>query len=52
MYFFQFLSSMHAKVAISNPTNYIFLRMAINTLSFELIKRNWAVMPTVNQTVQ
>jgi len=31
---FQFLS----KVAISNPTNYIFLRSAINALSIELIK--------------
>ena len=26
---------MHAKVANSNPTNYIFLRSAINTLSIE-----------------
>ena len=29
---------MHAKVANSNPTNYIFLRSAINTLSIEHIK--------------
>ena len=29
---------MHAKVANSNPTNYIFLRLAINTLSIEHIK--------------
>ena len=29
---------MHAKVANSNPTNYIFLRSAINTLSIEYIK--------------
>ena len=36
--FFQFLSTVHAKVANSNPTNYIFLRSAINTLSIEHIK--------------
>ena len=36
--FFQFLSTMHAKVANSSPTNYIFLRSAINTLSIEHIK--------------
>ena len=29
---------MYAKVANSNPTNYIFLRLAINTLSIEHIK--------------
>ena len=29
---------MHAKVVNSNPTNYIFLRSAINTLSVEHIK--------------
>ena len=29
---------MHAKVTNSNPTNYIFLRSAINTLSIEHIK--------------
>ena len=29
---------MHAKVVNSNPTNYIFLRLAINTLSIEHIK--------------
>ena len=38
MYLFQFLSTVHAKVANSNPTNYIFLRSAINTLSIEHIK--------------
>ena len=37
-YLFQFLSTMHAKVANSNPTNYILLRSAINTLSIEHIK--------------
>ena len=36
--FFQFLSTVHAKVANSNPTNYIFLRLTINTLSIEHIK--------------
>ena len=36
--FFQFLSTVHAKVANSNPINYIFLRSAINTLSIEHIK--------------
>jgi len=40
----------YAKVAISNPTNYIFLRSAINTLSIDLIKspyfKNQAGMPT------
>ena len=36
--FFQFLSTVHAKVANSNPTNYIFLRSAICTLSIEHIK--------------
>jgi len=36
--FFHFLSTVHAKVAILNPTNYIFLRLAINTLSTEHIK--------------
>ena len=36
--FFQFLSVVHAKVANSNPTNYIFPRSAINTLSIEHIK--------------
>jgi len=34
---FQFLSTLYAKVAIFNTTNYIFLRSAINTLSIELI---------------
>ena len=29
--YFQFLSIVHAKVANSNPTNYVFLRSAINT---------------------
>ena len=39
MYLFQFLSTVHAKVANSNPTNYIFLeRSAIDTLSIENIK--------------
>ena len=38
MYLFQFLSTMHAKVANSNPTNYIFLRLAMITLSIEHIK--------------
>ena len=38
MYLFQFLSTVHAKVANSNPTNYIFLRSAINTLSIEHVK--------------
>jgi len=28
----------HARVAIFNPTNYIFLRLAMNALSIELIK--------------
>jgi len=52
MYLFQFLSTMRAKVAISNPLNYIFLRLAINILSIELVKsifpkfKNWAGMPT------
>ena len=36
--FFQFLSTVHAKVANASPTNYIFLRSAINTLSIEHIK--------------
>ena len=36
--FFQFLSTVHAKVANSNPTNYIFLRSVFNTLSIEHIK--------------
>jgi len=31
----------HAKVAIFNPTNYIFLRSAINTLSTEYIKSSY-----------
>ena len=35
MYPFQFLSTVHDKVANSNPTNYIFLRSAINTLSYK-----------------
>ena len=39
MYLFQFLSTVHAKVANSNPTNYIFLRLAIITLSIEHIKK-------------
>ena len=34
MYFF---STVHAKAANSNPTNYIFLRLAINTLFIEHI---------------
>ena len=38
MYLFQYLSTVHAKVANSNPTNYIFLRSVINTLSIEDIK--------------
>ena len=53
MYLFQFLSTVHAKVANSNPTNYIFLRSAINTLSIEHLKspffqnlKNQAGMPT------
>ena len=32
------VGAVHAKVANSNPTNYIFLRSAINTLSIEHIK--------------
>ena len=36
--YFQFLSTVHAKVANSNPTNYKFLRSAINTLSIEHIR--------------
>ena len=50
--FFQFLSTVHAKVVNSNPTNYIFLRSTIDTLSTEHIKspffpkfKNWAGMP-------
>ena len=50
-YLFQFLSTVHAKVAIFNPTNYTFLRSA--TLSIEHIKsfifqkfKNLAGMPT------
>ena len=35
---FQFLSTVHAKLANYNPTNYIFMRSAINTLSIEHIK--------------
>ena len=35
MYLFQFVSTVCSKVAISNPTNYIFLRSAINTLSYK-----------------
>ena len=53
---FQFLSTVHAKVANSNPTNYIFLRSTINTLSIEHIKspffqnsKNRSGMPTYNQ---
>ena len=48
---FQFLSTVHAKVANSNPTNYLFLRLAINTLSIEHLKslfskfKNRAEMP-------
>ena len=38
MCLFQFLNTVHAKVANSNPTNYIFLRSAINALSIEHIK--------------
>ena len=34
--FFRFLSTVHAKVANSNPTNYIFLRLAINTLRLSI----------------
>ena len=41
MHLFQFLSTVHAKVAIFNPTNYIFLRSAINTLSTEHIKSSY-----------
>ena len=46
------LSTVHAtKVANSNPTNYIYLRSAINTLSPEHIKsskfKNKAGMPTL-----
>ena len=37
-YLFSVLSTVHAKVANSNPTNYIFLRLAINTVSIEYIK--------------
>ena len=48
--FFQFLGTVHAKVANFNPTNYIFLRSAINTLSIEHIKsplsKNRTGMPT------
>ena len=55
MYLFSvFISTVHAKVANSNPTNYIFLRLAINTLSVEHIKspffpkfKNRAGMPTL-----
>jgi len=36
MYLFQFLSTVRAKVAISNLTNYIFPKLSINTLSVEL----------------
>ena len=49
MYPFSVFSTVHAKVANSNPTNYIFLRLAINTLSIEHTKspkfKNWAGMP-------
>ena len=38
MYLFQFLITVHAKAANSNLTNYIFLRLAITTLSIEHIK--------------
>ena len=38
MYLFSVVNTVHAKVANSNPTNYIFLRSAINTLSSEHIK--------------
>ena len=43
---------MHAKVVNTNPTNYIFLRAAINTLSIEHSPffqnlKNWAGMPTI-----
>ena len=53
--FIQFLSTVHAKVANPNPTNYIFLRSAINTLSIEHIKspffskfKNRAGMPIID----
>ena len=52
--FFQFLRTVHVKVVNSNPTNYVFLRLAINTLSIEHIKslffpkfKNRVGMPTV-----
>ena len=49
---FSVLSTVHAKVANSNPTNYIFLRSTIKTLSIEHIKKmfpkykNRAGLPT------